>query len=808
MRSISINSLIYRNYLTSSLIPILTIEVVLLLLYFGINFYISGKNQQTLLNEATHSIQEIASREVTGINSQLEEVTRLALIMQREHEAFFASPEACYLPHGEPLLSVHENRALYKSKDNGGSVLYYSNTTPIGEAERHKARCSEMLDPLLKSIVDISPSVTQAYLNTWDDMNRLYPYMQDAPIQYGPSIRMADYNFYYEADAEHNPERKPAWTGAYLDPAGQGWMVSLIVPIYRGDFLEGVSGLDLTLSRFVQTILKLQFPWSAGSFMVDDAGTILAMQPQSESILGLRELGEHQYEESITTTIEKPEEYNLLKNPNKEIREQLADIFEKKQRFGSITINGIEYLISQEIVPQTQWRMMTLIERSQVLAPITELKQLSNNIGYLAIAVMFLFYLLFFIFLMKKTGKLTAEIANPIEELAVLTQGLGEHLKSHKIEPVGIREIDTLVRNYNEMARALEAHTDALNRAKLAAESANIAKSRFLATMSHEVRTPLNAVIGMAHMLSEMEADSDERHEFIDIIIHSGNELLGMLSNIIDYANIDTNSLTINTHNFSFGDLVSDYIKIIKQKAQEKKIAFAFTLDNEIPELITGDDKRIEQVLLNLGTNAVKFTDTGGSIQLDITHVKTDNDAEQLCFALRDTGKGITADEMNRLFNPFSQLDDSSSRKYGGAGLGLALSKQLVEMMGGRIWVTSEPGAGSTFYFTVPLFSDTNPHIHSNSITSVEHATEAGLEQRLEHNINREQLEPLLRKLSTHLADSSFEARKAMEEIHSLMGEELYATLMSCVDHAVAVYDFDNAQRELDDVLQHLSIQL
>ena len=457
MKHRNIQALIYWSYLKSSLIPIFVIEVTLLLLYFGINMYISDQNRATLLNEATKNIEEIASREAASINQQLMGVSDLALIMRRDHEAFFAEPNACYLPNGKPEFKIHENGAFYKSKDNGGGSLYYANTTEISKKERHKVLCSEILDPLLVSIVDTSSIITQAYLNTWDDMNRLYPYMSDAPAQYGAAIHMADYNFYYEADAEHNPERKPVWTGAYLDPAGQGWMISLIIPVYRGNFLEGVSGLDVTINEFVLNVLHLQFPWDAGTFMVDSSGTILAMQEGVGQIFKLKELGDHTYTDNVKETIEKPKEFNLLNSADQTISAQFAPLLASKERIASIQIGGVNYLVSQEVVKETGWRMMTLIEESKVYAPITQLEELSNDAGFLAIATMCVFYGLFFMFLLVKSKKLTNLIAAPIIQLSDLTKDFGRHQQLEPVHLSGIEEVDTLTKNFLTMTTELNA---------------------------------------------------------------------------------------------------------------------------------------------------------------------------------------------------------------------------------------------------------------------------------------------------------------------------------------------------------------
>ncbi|MBF0256806.1 MAG: HAMP domain-containing protein [Gammaproteobacteria bacterium] len=814
MQPTSIHSLIYRNYLTSSLVPIFTIEVVLLLLYFGINAYISTQNQATLLAEAKHNIQEIASREASAINKDLRAASDLSLMMQRDHQAFVAG-NACHLPNGEPEFGVHANGAFYKTHNNGGASLYYANTTQIGELERRKARCSEMLDPLLKSIVEVSPIVTQAYYNTWDDMNRLYPFMEDAPGQYGAAINMEDFNFYYEADAKHNPERKPVWTSAYLDPAGQGWMVSLIVPIYRGDVLEGVSGLDVTIDSFVNNVLNLHFPWDAGTFMVDDKGTILAMQPAIEAALGLKELGAHVYQDNIKQTVEKPEEFNILQLKDEALRSQMQQLFDSGVRIGNLTIDGVDYLISQEIVSQTGWHMMTLIETSKVLEPIIQLKQLTNRIGYFAIAAMVGFYLLFFVYLLRKSHRLTAQIARPIEQLSLATRGLGADLSARRIEPTSIAEIDDLGANFNTMVAELEVRTNALISAKLAAESANVAKSRFLAVMSHEIRTPLNAILGTAQVLQSAKLGPQEQEVQLAAIMRSGANLLEILNSVLDYANIDTQNLEIKPERFSLCNAMADFIQQVQTKARSKKLKLTLQIDPRLPCAITADAKRLEQVLSNLVNNAIKFTPSGGAVELQV--VLQDESEQQLLlqFAISDTGIGISAQQQQQLYLPFRQADDSSTRKYSGTGLGLALSKKLVELMGGNIWVESQLGSGSTFYFTLPLqpqgcsfAEESMPQwqelaIDPEQAAGQEHAEALELDEE-----TRQQLAQALLQLSRALQEFRVDAQDDLAQLRQLLGPDQLQAELDAIAEQLDQYDFEQAQAQLLRLSQRLGIEL
>ena len=696
-----LSTLIYWSYLKSSLIPIFAVEVVLLLIYFSITLYVSGKNQALLLDDATQGLQEIMLREVANINSKLQEVARLALMLQRDHEAFFAS-EACVMPNGEPQFDVHANRAFYKAVDNGGASLYYSASTKMGETELSKARCSEVLDPLLKSIVDISPVITQAYLNTWDDLNRLYPYMVDAPVQYGPTFNMEDYNFYYLADAEHNPARKPVWTGAYLDPAGQGWMVSLVAPIYRADKLEGVSGLDVTIDSFVQKILNLQMPWNAATIMVDGKGTILAMQEHAEALLKLRELKSHVYDAPVEGTVEKPDDYNILTHGDASIREQLASVFDSRTVIGGLKIDGVDYLLSQEIVPETGWRMISLVEKDEVLAPITTLKQLSDRIGYLAIGGLLLFYAGFFVYMVRTSRTVSSTIAEPIAKLTELTQGLGETLRAKPFASVGIEEIDRLGCHFNEMAAELERRTQALVDAKLSAEAASRAKSVFLANMSHELRTPLNGIIGMSGIARKKTTDPQLLSQ-LEMIESSSKRLFDLIKDILDITAVEADRMVFENAYFVLAEIRSNLFDEFGEQAVRQGLGLHFEITHGLEtQPLLGDSLRLGQVMHNLCSNALKFSEAGDIVvRIQVTDAASDRLG--LRFEVEDQGIGISAEDQQRLFQAFEQIDASSTRRFGGAGLGLAICKRLVEAMGGEIGVESRKGEGSRFWFTLNL---------------------------------------------------------------------------------------------------------
>jgi len=447
-KPIGLRQWIWRAFVRSALIPLVLVETALIAIYLLTNNAIRDAQVEHLRETALNDLQAAVSLESRLISEQLSQVSSLTQLYRN----LTAQALQGVAPGQVPELALSDEGVRYSPSDDGGAAVFYSNATAPERHDLQKIARLRQLEPLMKEIEARNPLVASLYFNSWDSFNHIYPWFFTLD-QYPADMDIPKYNFYYLADAKHNPSRGVVWTDVYLDPAGHGWMMSATAPVYRGDFLEGVVGIDITVSGILEQIGQVQVPWGGYAMLVSDDLSIMALPEPGEADFGLAELTEHSYLDAIRREVFKPEDFLLDRRP--ETAELAAAISGASSGVQQVMLGGRPQLVAWTTVAQTGWHLLAVVDEAAVFRQTNALASRYQQIGYLLIAGLVLFYIGFFALMWLRARQLSGALLTPIAGISRMLGEIGVGRWQPQPAQSQIRELDEMCRHTQDIGSRL-----------------------------------------------------------------------------------------------------------------------------------------------------------------------------------------------------------------------------------------------------------------------------------------------------------------------------------------------------------------
>lgn len=434
--SISLYKWIWQSYIHTALIPLILVALIFICVYFG-SFTWSQSNNITLLKDQAQSeLEHIVNQEASSINYQLSSVTNSVMLFSNQMKQAL-STNSTLTPIDANRLTYSQNGNLYTKEDSkdGGVSIFYSGIISKKEKQRQKVSKVLTTQKLMADIKNTEPLATSIYFNSFDSLNVTYPYSR-AISQSNPLDHIPLQNYYYEADAEHNPDRKLKWTNVYLNPEDNGLLTSAIYPIYNNDFLEGVVGIDITLDTITNEILTLEIPWQGYGLLVDKDGSIISFCNKNEIDLGLTP---RNYDEIDLKDKLNSDEFNLYKNQNLVF---LADkVIANNSGFSNCLINNAPKFISWATISNTEWKLLVIVPEQNIYSKINSLKDSLIQMGIFIVSGLLLSYFIFFVLLYRKAKVTSYTFANSLLEITNLVQKISNREYNPKPPILNITEL-------------------------------------------------------------------------------------------------------------------------------------------------------------------------------------------------------------------------------------------------------------------------------------------------------------------------------------------------------------------------------
>lgn len=672
----------------------------------------------------------------------------------------FAEPPARVVPAMFSRLTPDpKNKILYNDASAPMMICYWGGST-VPPRVANGINLIAQLAGTFEESTEKNQEVVGSHLIMTDGYGSYFP--NNETVHLLPPVTeldLRDTNNYVLANPGNNPEHKTVWTPVYFDDIGNGLMTTVTTPIYgpQGSFL-GVAGLDVPLDRIMKLILsdeanKRSLPSQRSiSFLLDNSGKFIFFPVEKLDAFGI-EVAIDKFKNSFDLLSK-----GLMDSSLPEVRSLGDEILGSTKQSSRFSLRGVPFISSSELLLSNDWRLVTVIPEEAFLAPIKSITSvLSAKIDSLAKQ----FYLTAILFLLGSLLMtvllLQRFLLRPLYQVTLASEQIRKGDLDTTLDIDRIDEIGNLANTFNIMAESLRKSREAektysndlriqvaektldlendikrrkeveaqLIQERKKAELANQAKSNFLATMTHELRTPLIGVLGMNELLLNTPLN-DEQRSLAVTVQDSGEILLTLISDILDFSKIESNHLVLRSVPADISKIMEETTKLLNEQAAQKRLSLICQISPEARRIVDVDPLRLRQILLNLISNAVKFT-SQGEVVARLSMTQNGERSGLFTIEIQDTGIGISSEDQEGLFKPFTQIDDALDRKAGGTGLGLAIVRQLVELMGGKIEVESRVGGGSLFRVVLSLpLSDSQ----KDKKSSVEHFDRSQSEAR------------------------------------------------------------------------------